>query len=45
LTPNAAGEAGAWADGTGDPLFGRAWTLQCMHLPPSVVNNGLPIGL
>jgi Asp-tRNA(Asn)/Glu-tRNA(Gln) amidotransferase A subunit family amidase len=48
LTPSAAGEAGAWTDGTGDPLFGRAWTLlglPCLHLPLGTGSAGLPIGL
>lgn len=48
LAPSAAGEAGAWADGTGDPLFCRAWTLlglPCLHLPLGEGANGLPIGL
>lgn len=48
LAPSAAGEAGPWEEGTGDPLFGRAWTLlglPCLHLPLGVGANGLPIGL
>ena len=48
LAPSAAGEAGLWEEGTGDPLFGRAWTLlglPCLHLPLGVGATGLPIGL
>lgn len=48
LAPSAAGEAGPAVDGTGDPLFCRAWTLlglPCLHLPLAVGAQGLPIGL
>ena len=48
MTASAAGEAGPLAEGTGDPLFGRAWTLlglPCLHLPLGTGSTGLPIGL
>lgn len=48
LAPSAAAEAGPIAEGTGDPLFGRAWSLlglPCLHLPLGVGAGGLPIGL
>jgi Asp-tRNA(Asn)/Glu-tRNA(Gln) amidotransferase A subunit family amidase len=48
IAPSAAGEAGLASDGTGDPVFGRAWTLlglPCLHLPLGVGIHGLPIGL
>ncbi|ARP84833.1 amidase [Bordetella genomosp. 9] len=48
LTPSAAGEA-PFADlGTGDPLFGRVWTmfgLPCIHLPFATGPHGLPVGV
>jgi Asp-tRNA(Asn)/Glu-tRNA(Gln) amidotransferase A subunit family amidase len=48
LTPSAPGEA-PFADlGTGDPLFGRVWTLfglPCIHLPFATGPHGLPVGL
>lgn len=48
LTPSTAGEAVLAAQGTGDPLFCRAWTLlglPCLHLPLGTGSAGLPIGL
>jgi len=48
IAPSAAGEAPAAVDGTGDPLWCRAWTLlglPCLHLPLGTGPNGLPIGL
>jgi len=48
IAPSASGEAGLASEGTGDPVFGRAWTLlglPCLHLPLGVGAHGLPIGL
>jgi Asp-tRNA(Asn)/Glu-tRNA(Gln) amidotransferase A subunit family amidase len=48
IAPSAIGEAGPVADGTGDPVFCRAWSLlglPCLHLPLGVGRHGLPIGL
>ncbi|WP_454688028.1 amidase [Achromobacter aloeverae] len=48
LTPSAPGEAPLAEMGTGDPLFGRVWTLfgvPCLHLPFAQGPHGLPIGL
>lgn len=48
IAPSAIGEAVLQAEGTGDPLFCRAWTvlgLPCLHLPLGVGRHGLPIGL
>lgn len=48
LAPSTAGEAGAFHEGTGDPLFCRAWTLlglPCLHLPLAAGGAGLPVGL
>jgi Asp-tRNA(Asn)/Glu-tRNA(Gln) amidotransferase A subunit family amidase len=48
VAPSAAGEAPAAEDGTGDPLWCRAWTLlglPCLHLPLGAGPTGLPIGL
>ncbi|MFC4277524.1 amidase [Achromobacter aloeverae] len=48
LTPSAPGEAPLADLGTGDPLFGRVWTLfgvPCLHLPFAQGPHGLPIGL
>jgi Asp-tRNA(Asn)/Glu-tRNA(Gln) amidotransferase A subunit family amidase len=48
LTPSAAGEAPFADIGTGDPLFGRIWTLfglPCVHLPFATGPHGLPVGL
>jgi Asp-tRNA(Asn)/Glu-tRNA(Gln) amidotransferase A subunit family amidase len=36
LAPSTAGQAGSIAEGIGDPLFGRSWSLlglPCLHLP------------
>lgn len=47
LAPSAIGEAPA-RDQTGDPVFGRVWTLlglPCIHLPFSSGQTGLPVGL
>ena len=48
LCPSATGEAPAGIDTTGDPLFGRGWTvlgLPCVHLPFATGRRGLPVGL
>ena len=48
LAPSAVGVAGLAIDGTGDPVFCRAWSLlglPCLHLPLGVGASGLPIGL
>jgi Asp-tRNA(Asn)/Glu-tRNA(Gln) amidotransferase A subunit family amidase len=48
LTPSAPGEAPFADQGTGDPLFGRVWTLfglPCVHLPFATGPHGLPVGL
>ncbi len=48
LCPSTTGEAPAGTDATGDPLFGRGWTLlglPCVHLPFASGRNGLPVGL
>lgn len=48
LTPSAPGEAPFADQGTGDPLFGRVWTmfgLPCIHLPFATGPMGLPVGL
>lgn len=47
LTPSAAGEAPAYGDGTGDPIFCTIWTacgLPSLTLPVLQGENGLPIG-
>lgn len=47
LAPSAIGEAPA-CEQTGDPVFGRAWTLlglPCIHLPFTTGRTGLPVGL
>lgn len=47
LAPSTTGEAPP-IDGTGDPLFCRAWSLlglPCVHLPFSRGAGGLPVGL
>lgn len=47
LAPSAIGEAPA-SDQTGDPVFGRVWTLlglPCIHLPFATGRSGLPVGL
>ena len=48
IAPSTIGEAVLQVEGTGDPLFCRAWTvlgLPCLHLPLGVGRHGLPIGL
>jgi Asp-tRNA(Asn)/Glu-tRNA(Gln) amidotransferase A subunit family amidase len=48
LAPSAAGEAPAFASGTGDPIFCTLWTLAglpCITLPLLVGEAGLPIGV
>lgn len=48
LTPSVTGEAPFADHGTGDPLFGRVWTLlglPCVHLPFMKGPHGLPVGL
>ncbi|AOB41207.1 amidase [Bordetella parapertussis] len=48
LAPSATGEAPFYDQGTGDPLFCRAWTLfgvPCVHLPFAQGPQGLPVGL
>jgi Asp-tRNA(Asn)/Glu-tRNA(Gln) amidotransferase A subunit family amidase len=48
LCPSTTGEAPLGTDATGDPLFGRGWTLlglPCVHLPFGSGRNGLPVGL
>ncbi|ANN65007.1 amidase [Bordetella bronchialis] len=48
LTPSAPGEAPFADQGTGDPLFGRVWTmfgLPSVHLPFMNGPHGLPVGL
>ncbi|WP_353433280.1 amidase [Polynucleobacter sp. MWH-UH23A] len=48
ITPSAIGEAPLIKEGTGDPLFCRAWTLlglPCINLNVSSGPNGLPIGV
>jgi Asp-tRNA(Asn)/Glu-tRNA(Gln) amidotransferase A subunit family amidase len=48
LAPSATGEAPLLADGTGDPIFCRGWTLlglPCVHLPFARGHRGLPLGL
>ncbi len=47
LAPSAIGEAPG-AEQTGDPVFGRIWTLlglPCIHLPFFRGRSGLPVGL
>ncbi len=47
LAPSAIGEAPA-REQTGDPVFGRVWTLlglPCIHLPFATGRTGLPVGL
>lgn len=47
LAPSAIGEAPA-CEQTGDPVFGRVWTLlglPCIHLPFTLGRSGLPLGL
>ena len=48
LAPSAVGEAPATLAQTGDPVFGRVWTLlglPCVHLPFSRGRTGMPVGL
>jgi Asp-tRNA(Asn)/Glu-tRNA(Gln) amidotransferase A subunit family amidase len=48
LTPSAVGEAPVGIDATGDPLFGRSWTLlgvPCVALPGLHGPAGLPLGI
>lgn len=48
LTPSAPGEAPFADQGTGDPLFGRVWTLfglPCVAIPFATGPHGLPVGL
>lgn len=48
LAPSAVGEAPATLSQTGDPVFGRVWTLlglPCVHLPIYKGSSGMPVGL
>ena len=48
LVPSAVGEAPVLADGTGDPVFNRLWSLlgtPALTLPISNGSSGLPIGV
>ena len=48
LAPSATGEAPATLEQTGDPVFGRVWTLlglPCVHLPFMTGQTGMPVGL
>ena len=48
LAPSAVGEAPAALTQTGDPVFGRVWTLlglPCVHLPFFRGSSGMPVGL
>ncbi len=48
LAPSAIGEAPATLEQTGDPVFGRVWTLlglPCVHLPFMTGQTGMPVGL
>jgi Asp-tRNA(Asn)/Glu-tRNA(Gln) amidotransferase A subunit family amidase len=48
LAPSAIGEAPATLEQTGDPVFGRVWTLlglPCVHLPLMTGQSGMPVGL
>ncbi len=48
LAPSAVGEAPATRGQTGDPVFGRVWTLlglPCVHLPFYQGASGMPVGL
>ncbi|MDZ4291366.1 MAG: amidase [Hydrogenophaga sp.] len=47
LAPSAAGEAGWAHEGTGDPMYGRSWSLiglPCLHLPLGRGKHGMPLG-
>jgi Asp-tRNA(Asn)/Glu-tRNA(Gln) amidotransferase A subunit family amidase len=48
IAPSAIGEAPLIKEGTGDPLFCRAWTLlglPCINLNIASGPNGLPVGV
>lgn len=48
LAPSAIGEAPPTLSQTGDPVFGRVWTLlglPCVHLPFFSGRTGMPVGL
>jgi Asp-tRNA(Asn)/Glu-tRNA(Gln) amidotransferase A subunit family amidase len=48
LAPSAVGEAPPTLSQTGDPVFGRVWTLlglPCVHLPFYKGSSGMPVGL
>ena len=48
LTPAAVGEAPAGLSGTGDPLFGRVWSLlglPTLAIPFATGSTGLPVGI
>ena len=48
LAPSAVGEAPATLSQTGDPVFGRVWTLlglPCVHLPFYKGSSDMPVGL
>jgi Asp-tRNA(Asn)/Glu-tRNA(Gln) amidotransferase A subunit family amidase len=48
MSPSATGEAPFGTDATGDPVFGRGWTLlglPCIHLPVTQGAHGLPTGI
>jgi Asp-tRNA(Asn)/Glu-tRNA(Gln) amidotransferase A subunit family amidase len=48
LAPSTVGEAPATLSQTGDPVFGRVWTLlglPCVHLPIYKGSSGMPVGL
>lgn len=48
IVPSAIGEAPPTLKETGDPVFGRIWTLlgcPCVHLPFHKGRSGLPVGL
>ena len=48
LAPSATGEAPATLEQTGNPVFGRIWTLlglPCVHLPFFKGSTGMPVGL
>ncbi len=48
LAPSTTGEAPATLEQTGDPVFGRVWTLiglPCVHLPFMTGQTGMPVGL
>jgi len=47
MAPSAVGEAGWAYEGTGDPVYGRSWTLlglPCVHLPMGFGLNSMPLG-